>query len=581
MKREPGTPCLSAVFVDYDNLYLSLRRRNEEAAKRFAKDAGLWLREIESGRLIGSVHGGACNFGRRIVMNRCYGNPVPRKLQRDSSATDMNSFPFIRHHFLKAGFEVIDCPPLTQQLKNSSDIRMVMDVLDHLDHETYFDEFIILSSDADFTPVLHRLRAHARRTVIYANEQTATPYTAICDGEVREEDLITLLLEGRIAEPARATSNERRLPSPEQQAEQRQEIVQQVVETVAAAPGPVPIETLADKAQRTLGHDKTVGTQWAGSGSFRSFLNENLPGDIQLSEKAPFVAYDANRHAPPAEMPQTMRPQAPAAGAMATPPGTIAPVQQPPAVSPRPASPMPHAAAVPPQQPAMAQPKPQQAAASVSGQQAQPPKRPGLLQQPIANLQKSIARIHDASQAPPLAPPEYRILFEAMAAEISEHGVAGNQTIANVANRARARGLELKRDDIRFVLDVVSEADPWFEQGATTNLFAGRFRNFVVARCRSQGLQLSADELDLIDAWFAGNGMPAASGTRPPGPPAQAAPVGQQAPARATYEEARADHDWQQQEQRHGQAAMMPSEPQPMPHEIAAMPRFVRGGGRG
>jgi hypothetical protein len=27
----------------------------------------------------------------------------------------------------------------------------------------------------------------------------------------------------------------------------------------------------------------------------------------------------------------------------------------------------------------------------------------------------------------------------------------------------------------------------------------------VVARCRSQGLNLSADELDLIDAWFAGN----------------------------------------------------------------------------
>ena len=57
---------------------------------------------------------------------------------------------------------------------------------------------------------------------------------------------------------------------------------------------------------------------------------------------------------------------------------------------------------------------------------------------------------------------------------------------------------------MRFVLEVVSEADPWFEQGASANLFAGRFRNFVVARCRGQGLNLSADELDLIDAWFAG-----------------------------------------------------------------------------
>ena len=48
----------------------------------------------------------------------------------------------------------------------------------------------------------------------------------------------------------------------------------------------------------------------------------------------------------------------------------------------------------------------------------------------------------------------------------------------------------------------MSESDPWFEQGASASLFSSRFRNFVVARCRSQGLNLSADELDLVDAWF-------------------------------------------------------------------------------
>ncbi len=84
-------------------------------------------------------------------MNRCYGNPVPRRNTHDNS-TDMNSFPFIRHHFLRAGFEVIDCPPLTAQLKNSADIRIVMDVRDILNHDTHFDEFVILSGDADFTP---------------------------------------------------------------------------------------------------------------------------------------------------------------------------------------------------------------------------------------------------------------------------------------------------------------------------------------------------------------------------------------------------------------------------------------------
>jgi hypothetical protein len=174
MRREAGGPCLSAVFVDYDNIYLSLKRKSEEAAKRFAKDASVWLRAIETGRLITATNAPFGDGGRRIVMNRCYGNPVPRRNAHDNS-TDMNSFPFVRHHFLRAGFEVVDCPPLTAQLKNSSDIRMVMDVRDYLTHDTYFDEFIILSGDADFTPVLHRLRAHARRTVIFANDFTPRP----------------------------------------------------------------------------------------------------------------------------------------------------------------------------------------------------------------------------------------------------------------------------------------------------------------------------------------------------------------------------------------------------------------------
>ena len=95
-----------------------------------------------------------------------------------------------------------------------------------------------------------------------------------------------------------------------------------------------------------------------------------------------------------------------------------------------------------------------------------------------------------------------------MAKEINDNDLIGAQTLANITQRAQERGLDVRRDDVRFVLEVVSEADPWFEQGASANLFAGRFRNFVVARCRGQGLNLSADELDLIDAWFAGGTLP-------------------------------------------------------------------------
>ncbi len=295
MRREAGGPCLSAVFVDYDNIYLSLKRKSEEAAKRFAKDASVWLRAIETGRLITATNAPFGDGGRRIVMNRCYGNPVPRRNAHDNS-TDMNSFPFVRHHFLRAGFEVVDCPPLTAQLKNSSDIRMVMDVRDYLTHDTYFDEFIILSGDADFTPVLHRLRAHARRTVIFANDFTAAPYTAISDGEVRESDLISLILNGAL--PVEAAAAEAATPAaPALRVEDvRRAILDEVVAGVRASAAPVPLEALADKALRALGHEKTIATGWAGAGSFRELLRTQLPAEIKLTDEPPYLAFDPKRH---------------------------------------------------------------------------------------------------------------------------------------------------------------------------------------------------------------------------------------------------------------------------------------------
>src|SRR5262245_25395768 len=295
MRREAGGPCLSAVFVDYDNIYLSLKRKSEEAAKRFAKDASAWLRAIESGLLITPTNTPFDNTQRRIVMNRCYGNPVPRRNAHDNS-TDMNSFPFVRHHFLRAGFEVIDCPPLTAQLKNSSDIRMVMDVRDYLTHDTYFDEFIILSGDADFTPVLHRLRAHARRTVIFANDFTAAPYTAISDGEVREADLIALILNGELPDEIAGDGATATL-TPSAKAEvARREIVAEVVAGVRASAAPVPLEALADRAMRALGHDRTVATGWAGAGGFYELLRQHLPEDIKLTPEPPYLAFDPKRH---------------------------------------------------------------------------------------------------------------------------------------------------------------------------------------------------------------------------------------------------------------------------------------------
>jgi hypothetical protein len=526
MKAQSPGPLLSTIFIDYDNIYLSLKRKNEEAAKRFAKDAGVWLREIESGSLITPTNALAVTTPRRIVMNRCYGNPVPRRNATDN-ATDMNSFPFVRHHFLRAGMEAIDCPPLTSQLKNSADIRMVMDVRDLLGHDTYFDEFIILSGDADFTPLLHRLRAHARRTVVFANDHTATPYTAIADGEIREASLINLLLEGSTSADKTGAAT---APAPALDTVRR-EILAEVIGWVKAAGQPVPLEALADRAVRTLGHDRTVGTGWAGAGSFSNLLTKGLPAEIRLSDQAPYYVFDAGRQI--SQSPEPRRTAAPAAREPARPDLRQEPSLPLPARDPRldirepsPNAPAPAAEFAPapsrtPLNPPMTQPR----------QETSPPARQPATPQPTAkapasrpetpSIQQSITRIHDACQAPPLAPPEYRALFEVTAQEINTNGLTGAQTLTNITHRAADLGVTVKRDDVRFILEVVSETDPWFEQGASANLFASRFRNFVIARCRSQGLQLSAEELDLIDAWFGGSPM----AQRPPAATTQSRPV--------------------------------------------------------
>jgi hypothetical protein len=148
-------------------------------------------------------------------------------------------------------------------------------------------------------------------------------------------------------------------------------------------------------------------------------------------------------------------------------------------------------------------------------------------------VQQSITSIYDACKAPPLAPMEYHVLFEIIAREITENGLAGGTTLTAIVGAAQDRGLDIRLDDVRFVMDVISEPDPWFEQGASANLFASRFRNFVVKRCHAEGLTLSAEELDLIDAWFTAGGAAAQKSRAMAEPQRQAPPQAQRGPAPA------------------------------------------------
>ena len=150
----------------------------------------------------------------------------------------------------------------------------------------------------------------ASRTVIFANDFTAQPYTAICDGEVRESDLLNLLLEGRLpgqlpdAVPAIVTASI-------QNEDVAREIIGEVVAAVRSASVPMPLEALADRAIRTLGHDRTIGSNWAGTGGFRDLLTRHLPEDVRMTEQPPYLAFEVRRAVEaPTPAPRIEAPQA-------------------------------------------------------------------------------------------------------------------------------------------------------------------------------------------------------------------------------------------------------------------------------
>ncbi len=165
----------TALFLDFDNIYLGLKAESATAAERFANAPDRWLKWIEEE--MPTEHGADGEAVRRsLLVRRCYLNP--------------EWFGRQRAYFTRSGFSVVDCPPLTKRGKNSADIVMVMDILDVLEHNTRFDEFIIMSGDADFTPVLQRLRMHDRRTAVLVSGMVAPAYRAACDLLIDEDTFI-------------------------------------------------------------------------------------------------------------------------------------------------------------------------------------------------------------------------------------------------------------------------------------------------------------------------------------------------------------------------------------------------------
>jgi len=271
----------SALFVDFDNVYSGLRKLDPASADHFARKPGEWMTWlIES---LGLPEHSPADAKRRVLVRRCYLNP--------------QAYQRFRPSFNLAGFEIVDCPALTSEGKTSTDIHMVLDIVDLLQHEARYDEFIVFSADADFTPVLRKLRRWDRRTTVLAIGFPSAAYRASADLLIDQDDFVRNALgfndEAEIQPPPPIAAN----PSTEVSATAFKLIRQ----AVAESPGPVPLAKLASLVlSKIKGMD---ASSWAGFGSFRALVESKGLSPLVVSWDGGGTVHDPKRHALPASLP--------------------------------------------------------------------------------------------------------------------------------------------------------------------------------------------------------------------------------------------------------------------------------------
>lgn len=266
-ERRPGDRSMRcALFVDFDNVYSGLQKLDPDAATVFAKEPSHWLERLGAGE---DTDG---SFSRRFLIRACYLNP--------------SVYSEFRPYFTRAGFRVIDCPSLTNQGKSSADINLALDAMDALGNATHYDEFVIFSADADFTPLALRCRAQDRRVTVALAGPAASAYRAVADVVIASDELVELLARPEpIVDPAPVT-----VVKDEDLAASAADAVTRRLRTAGK---PLPSGSVAQAA--TAVDPKLPSGKWEGHGTFVAWLAASVPSAVYAPQPAPGYVWDKNR----------------------------------------------------------------------------------------------------------------------------------------------------------------------------------------------------------------------------------------------------------------------------------------------
>jgi hypothetical protein len=508
----------SALFVDFDNIYLGLQREDPNAAEQFATNPSHWLQWLQE-KLPDPTADDGTRQRRKILFRRCYLNP--------------SQFGRFRPYFTRSAVEVVDCPPLTSGGKTSADIQMVMDILDALGHATRFEEFIILSGDADFTPVLLRLSKHDRRSSVLAVGPASVAYKAACDLLIDQDTF----LEEAIGVTSTQSTRSADSPATTVMQELLRRIADKVYERASSIGELVATDLPAIFREFP---EFTASTNWLGFNSLRMMTSAVAQArrDLEMVDGDPWKVRVGN----------DVEPGPPSNGET--------PFRERSNATPLRPAPVDHArlteqileyvkGVVAASESAVPMARAAQMVISRFGDEVLTSRwagagtfrdllegrqdsgfsisslKPGYLYDPehhqvpsdgrpdeLAAMDPVLAslayRVHQLTDTPYLTPVEYGQVFRHIGEEVSSHGYFLTRTSKAVRDRCIEEGATIARASVNFILRGITFGGHRFGQnGGDDPLTLGRcfYRN-VLGLCDSAGLQLTEEERERISEWI-------------------------------------------------------------------------------
>lgn len=492
----------SALFVDFDNIYSGLRNLDQASADRFARHPTEWMNWVVNSLALPEHV--AEDAKRRVLVRRCYLNPQVYQQYR----------PF----FNLAGFEIVDCPALTAGGKTSTDIHMVLDMVDLLQHEARYDEFIVFSADADFTPVLRKVRRWDRRTTVLAIGFPSAAYRASADLVIDQDAFVRDALGIREKDKPAA---------PKQAPGGAPGIVQATLAVVRTAvtksPAPVPLAKLAAEIlAKVPGMDAAT---WAGHGSFRTLLKASDLSPLLVTSRGGGNIYDPSRHQEPEDIKSAALPVLDVLAGVRD----LIRLEVNKAEGPVPCAKI--ATAIAGSFNAIAENwngkgtfrrfldsidlAPLVVHWSPDGGYIHDPAGPAAaLKSPDSAHPEDwsgdgptlaiVKQIHEVTSVPLLSPDRYRSLFEEVAEEVSANNFDFIESGKRIRDRCRNAGRPVSRADVSFVLrGLLSRGHKFDEKNNTPKDLSRMFANQVRSLCLHEQIILDVATEDAIRRWIA------------------------------------------------------------------------------